>query len=129
MDLKQMSREEKLKAMHALWEDLARDEDADESPEWHGQALRETEERMRSTLLLIELSEPRPRHEERSSGFISIDPLLANLLGLPVGQVTKLPDSDCVVLVLISLHCPAFGMRGLGALKDLQSLLRFLGHV
>jgi hypothetical protein len=48
MDLKQMSREEKLKAMHALWEDLARDEDADESPEWHGQALRETEERMRS---------------------------------------------------------------------------------
>ena len=48
IDLKQMSREEKLKAMHALWEDLARDEEALESPEWHGEALRETEERMRS---------------------------------------------------------------------------------
>lgn len=48
MDLKQMSREEKLKVMHALWEDLARDEDAVESPEWHGDALRETEERMRT---------------------------------------------------------------------------------
>jgi len=34
--------------MHAIWEDLARDEDAVESPEWHGEALRETEERMRS---------------------------------------------------------------------------------
>jgi hypothetical protein len=48
IDLKQMSREEKLKVMHALWEDLARDEDAVDSPEWHGQALRETEERVRS---------------------------------------------------------------------------------
>lgn len=47
VDLKQMSREEKLKVMHALWEDLARDEDAVESPEWHGQILRETEERVR----------------------------------------------------------------------------------
>lgn len=43
-----MSREEKLKAMHALWEDLARDEDAVESPEWHHDALRETEKRVRS---------------------------------------------------------------------------------
>lgn len=43
-----MSREEKLKVMHALWEDLARDEDAVESPEWHGDVLRETEERVRS---------------------------------------------------------------------------------
>jgi hypothetical protein len=48
IDLKQMSREEKLRVMHALWEDLARDEDAVNSPEWHQQALRETEERMRS---------------------------------------------------------------------------------
>jgi hypothetical protein len=46
--LKQMSREEKLKVMHALWEDLARDDKAIESPEWHGQVLRETEERVRS---------------------------------------------------------------------------------
>jgi hypothetical protein len=48
IDFKRMSREEKLKVMHAIWEDLARDEDAVESPEWHGEALRETEERMRS---------------------------------------------------------------------------------
>jgi len=48
IDLQQMSREEKLKVMHALWEDLARDEDAVESPEWHGELLPETEERVRS---------------------------------------------------------------------------------
>jgi len=48
IDLKQLSREEKLKVMHALWEDLARDEQNVESPEWHGEALRETEERVRS---------------------------------------------------------------------------------
>jgi hypothetical protein len=43
-----MSREEKLKAMHALWEDLARDEGSLESPLWHGDALRETEKRVHS---------------------------------------------------------------------------------
>lgn len=48
IDLQQMSREEKLKVMHALWEDLARDEDAVECPEWHGEILRETEERVHS---------------------------------------------------------------------------------
>jgi hypothetical protein len=47
-DLNKMSREEKLKVMHALWEDLAGEEDTIESPEWHGEALRETEERVRS---------------------------------------------------------------------------------
>lgn len=31
-----------------LWEDLARDADAVESPEWHGEILRETEERFRA---------------------------------------------------------------------------------
>ena len=48
IDLKQMSREEKVKVMHALWEDLARDEGAVESPSWHGDVLRETEERVQS---------------------------------------------------------------------------------
>jgi hypothetical protein len=42
IDLQQMSREEKLKVMHALWEDLARDEDTVESPEWHQDVLRDT---------------------------------------------------------------------------------------
>ena len=48
IDMQRMSREEKLKVMHALWEDLAREEDAIESPAWHGDVLRETEERVRS---------------------------------------------------------------------------------
>ncbi len=48
IDLQQLSREEKLKVMHALWEDLARDEDAVESPAWHGELLRETAERVNS---------------------------------------------------------------------------------
>jgi len=48
IDMQRMSREEKLRVMHALWEDLARDEDALESPAWHGEALRETEERVHS---------------------------------------------------------------------------------
>jgi hypothetical protein len=46
IDMQGMSREEKLMVMHALWEDLAREEDAVESPPWHGDALRETEERV-----------------------------------------------------------------------------------
>ncbi len=48
LDLRQMSREDKLKTMHALWEDLARDEGAIESPDWHAEILRETEERVRA---------------------------------------------------------------------------------
>jgi len=48
IEMQGMSREEKLKVMHALWEDLAREEDAVESPAWHREALRETEERVRS---------------------------------------------------------------------------------
>jgi hypothetical protein len=43
-----MSREEKLRAMHALWEDLAQEDEAVESPAWHGESLKETEERMQS---------------------------------------------------------------------------------
>lgn len=46
LDLHRMTRAEKLEAMHALWEDLARDEAAVESPAWHAGALRETEERV-----------------------------------------------------------------------------------
>jgi hypothetical protein len=48
IDMQRMSREEKLKVMHALWEDLAGDEGALESPAWHGEVVRETEERVRS---------------------------------------------------------------------------------
>jgi hypothetical protein len=46
IEMLRMSREEKLKVMHALWEDLAREDEAVESPAWHGDALRETEARV-----------------------------------------------------------------------------------
>jgi hypothetical protein len=43
LPLKKMSRDEKLRAMEALWADLSQDEDQFESPAWHEQALREAE--------------------------------------------------------------------------------------
>jgi Putative addiction module component len=39
-----MSREDKLRAMEALWEHLSRDEARLPSPDWHAQVLRETEQ-------------------------------------------------------------------------------------
>lgn len=42
-----MSREDKLRAMEALWADLSRDEAELESPTWHGAVLRETEQLVR----------------------------------------------------------------------------------
>jgi hypothetical protein len=43
-----MSRAEKLMALEALWEDLSRDETTLESPAWHLDELRATEERVKS---------------------------------------------------------------------------------
>ena len=43
LPLKKMSRDEKLRAMEALWADLSLDEDQFESPVWHDEALREAE--------------------------------------------------------------------------------------
>ena len=48
LDLQQMSREEKVRAMHELWEELAQDSDKIESPAWHGEALHETEAKFRA---------------------------------------------------------------------------------
>jgi len=42
-----MSREDKLRAMEALWADLSRDEAQVNSPAWHAEALRETEQLIR----------------------------------------------------------------------------------
>ncbi len=42
LEIKQMPREDKLRLMEALWEDLSRDDADVESPAWHGEALRET---------------------------------------------------------------------------------------
>ncbi len=42
----QMSREEKIQLMEALWMDLSRAADEVESPDWHRSALEETEARL-----------------------------------------------------------------------------------
>jgi hypothetical protein len=44
--IQQMSRVEKLRIMEALWEDLSREEHLIDSPAWHEEALRETEQRV-----------------------------------------------------------------------------------
>jgi hypothetical protein len=46
LEIQQMPRQEKLKLMEALWMDLSRDEAELESPAWHGDALRETADRV-----------------------------------------------------------------------------------
>jgi len=48
LPLDQMTREEKLRAMEALWADLSRDETQFESPAWHGDVLRGRAEAVKS---------------------------------------------------------------------------------
>jgi len=48
IEIKHLSREEKLRMMEALWADLVSEEDLLESPEWHKKALQETEDRFRT---------------------------------------------------------------------------------
>lgn len=43
--IQQMSWEEKLRVMEELWESLSAEATRLESPAWHGEALRETEQR------------------------------------------------------------------------------------
>ncbi len=43
--IKKLSREEKLQVMEAIWEDLSVEEDTIESPVWHQEALKESEQR------------------------------------------------------------------------------------
>ena len=43
LPLKKMSRDEKLRAMEAIWADLSRDEGRFESPAWHKDELRKAE--------------------------------------------------------------------------------------
>ena len=40
LDSGQMTRRQKLQAMHALWEDLVRDDEAVEAPAWHVDAYK-----------------------------------------------------------------------------------------
>ena len=43
-----MSREEKLRAMEALWTDLSQDDVRFESPGWHQKALQEAEDALKA---------------------------------------------------------------------------------
>ena len=46
--LKKMSRDEKLRAMEALWADLSADESKVTSPAWHAEALRHAEQQVKA---------------------------------------------------------------------------------
>jgi len=46
LPLNEMTLEEKLQAMEALWDDLSRDPETLESPAWHEDVLRERQERL-----------------------------------------------------------------------------------
>jgi 3-polyprenyl-4-hydroxybenzoate decarboxylase len=43
IEIAKLSREEKLQVMEAIWTDLSLEEDKVTSPDWHNQALQETE--------------------------------------------------------------------------------------
>lgn len=45
IEIGHLSREEKLRVMEAIWEDLSRDAEQVESPDWHREVLEETERR------------------------------------------------------------------------------------
>ncbi len=48
LPLDQMTKEDKLRAMEALWADLSREESQIQSPAWHGAVLRERAEAVKS---------------------------------------------------------------------------------
>jgi hypothetical protein len=47
LNLKEMSMEEKLQAMEMLWDDLCQNIPESLSPQWHGEVLKEREERIK----------------------------------------------------------------------------------
>lgn len=46
IDIKHLSKAEKLRIMEAIWEELSSDDEEVESPGWHQEALQETERRL-----------------------------------------------------------------------------------
>ncbi|MBM4029228.1 MAG: addiction module protein [Planctomycetes bacterium] len=46
IEIGHLSREEKLRVMEALWEDLSRDAEQVESPDWHREVLDEADRRL-----------------------------------------------------------------------------------
>ena len=62
LNLQEMTREEKIAAMEALWADLSKNPDNSESPGWHAQALAEAEAGVKSgTARFCPLSEVKER--------------------------------------------------------------------
>ena len=47
-EIRDLSREDKLRVMEAIWEDLSKEGEEVESPKWHKEALQETEQRVNS---------------------------------------------------------------------------------
>ena len=45
-DIEHLSKEDKLRVMEAIWEDLSKKDKELESPKWHLEALQETEQRL-----------------------------------------------------------------------------------
>ena len=45
-DIGNLSKEDKLRVMEAIWEDLSKEDTEVESPKWHREALQETEQRL-----------------------------------------------------------------------------------
>ena len=45
-DIEDMSREEKLRAMEVLWQEISREDPVSESPAWHGEVLERTRSRV-----------------------------------------------------------------------------------
>ena len=43
LNIENLTRTEKLRMMEVIWDDLAHDSETLSSPEWHAQALKETE--------------------------------------------------------------------------------------
>lgn len=48
LDLGHLSKEDKLRIMEAIWEDLSKESDEIESPQWHQKALHDTEKKLNS---------------------------------------------------------------------------------
>ncbi|MGV7229488.1 MAG: addiction module protein [Nitrospirales bacterium] len=48
LEIKQMSREEKLRIMEAVWEGLSSEGQSIQSPAWHESLLQETEQRVQA---------------------------------------------------------------------------------
>jgi hypothetical protein len=45
-EIRHLSREDKLRVMEAIWEDLTKEDEEVESPKWHQEALQEAEHRL-----------------------------------------------------------------------------------